>query len=65
MVATCRDPESCTDLKQLKNEHREALELVQLDVTDDASIAVRKHHLLHLVLCRASDLIQCRLQLIK
>lgn len=39
VVATCRDPESCTDLKQLKNEHREALELVQLDVTDDASIA--------------------------
>ncbi|KAL3131154.1 hypothetical protein ABBQ38_000459 [Trebouxia sp. C0009 RCD-2024] len=39
VVATCRNPESCVELQHLQSKHPAALELIQLDVTSDASIA--------------------------
>lgn len=42
VVATCRNPESCVELQHLQSKHPAALELIQLDVTSDASIAVRQ-----------------------
>ena len=41
MVAACRNPDSCIELKNLQSKHSGSLQLVQLDVTSDASIAVR------------------------
>ena len=42
VVATCREPDSCIDLKKLQSENAESLQLVRLDVTSDASIEVRQ-----------------------
>lgn len=41
VVATCRDPDAAADLQALRDAHPEHLTLVQLDVTDEASINVR------------------------
>ena len=40
VVATCRNPAACTNLQKLHSDHKDSLDLVQLDVSDEASIQV-------------------------
>lgn len=43
VIATCRDPDNCTSLQQLCSDHRDFLDLIKLDVTDEASIQAAVH----------------------
>ncbi|KAM3913460.1 uncharacterized protein RB166_018757 [Leptodactylus fuscus] len=38
VIATCRDPESATDLQALKEQHPDALSILRLDVTSQSDI---------------------------
>jgi len=39
VVATCRDPESSFQLQELQIQHKDRLQILQLDTTDEDSIA--------------------------
>lgn len=38
VIASCRDPDSCPSLQQLHSDHKDSLDLLKLDVTDEGSI---------------------------
>lgn len=41
VIATCRDPENSSGLQQLRQQHQDALDVVKLDVTAEASIQAK------------------------
>lgn len=45
VVATCRNPSQATELQSLASRHPEALTIVTLDLTDEASIKVCMSHM--------------------
>ena len=40
VIASCRDPESCSILQKLQRDHKDTLDVVKLDVTSEDSIQV-------------------------